>query len=177
MKTTSGEIWVETEPLPVRCTISDIVFEVARVDRYDSVVPYLIYDKRVQPYWKSLRQFPTVRNGCQALEMTVVLQPKETPIAILFDKVRPLNEDNTYMSYEMFKKCLVDPLDGRYMNMERLMNTVYPMENVDEIWPWDAVILASRSPLLHEGQGGVWTMCTNLYPVEAYPVDAVQGDS
>ena len=87
LKKTSGEIWVETEPLPVLCTMSHIVFDVARVDRRDSVVPYLIYDETVQPYWKSLVQFPAVRNGCQALEMTVVLQPKETPTAILFDKV------------------------------------------------------------------------------------------
>ena len=32
------------------------------------------------------------------------------------------------MSYEAFKTCLTDPKDGRYMDMERLMNTVYPVE-------------------------------------------------
>ena len=46
IKKTSGEIWLETEPLPVLLTISYIVFDVARVDRRDSVVPYLIYDKK-----------------------------------------------------------------------------------------------------------------------------------
>ena len=160
LKKTSGEIWVETEPLPVLCTMAHIVFNVARVDRRDSLVPYLIYDTRVQPYWKSLIQFPAVQNGCQALEMTVVLQPKEIPITTLFDKVRPLHEDETYMSYETFKNCLTDPLDKRYMDMEFLMNTVYPVEKVNEIWTWHT-----------------YTLCSNLYPVEAYPVDAVDGDS
>ena len=67
--------------------------------------------------------------------MIVVLQSKETPIAILFDKARPLNEDKADMSYDTFKTCLTDPKDGRYMDMERLMNTVYPLEKVNEIWP------------------------------------------
>ena len=48
LKKTSSEIWVETEPLPVLWTTSHIVFDVARVDRHDSVVPYLIYDKTVR---------------------------------------------------------------------------------------------------------------------------------
>ena len=52
------------------------------------------------------------------------------------------------MSYETFKNCLTDPQDERYMDMERLMNAVYPVENVNAIWTWD----------------------------EAYPVDAVDGD-
>jgi len=171
LKKTSGETWIETDPLPVLCTMSYIVFDVARVDRRDSVVPYLIYDEKVQPYWKSLMQFPAVRNGCQALEMTVVLQPKETPIAVLFDKVRPLNEDGSDMSYETFKNCLTDAKDGRYMDMERLMNTVYPVRNIIEIWPWDAASLSSRSQMAYEQQGRGLTMCSNLYPVEACPVD------
>ena len=94
--------------------MSHIVFDVARVNRHDSVVPYLIYDKKVQPYWKSLVEFPAVRKGCQALDMTVVLQPKETPIAVLFSKVKPLNEDRADMSYETFKTCLTDPKDGTF---------------------------------------------------------------
>ena len=53
----SGEIWLETGAVSVRCTMSDIIFDVARVDRHDSVVPYLIYGEEVQPYWKSLSQF------------------------------------------------------------------------------------------------------------------------
>ena len=56
--------------------MAHIVFDVARVDRLDTVVPYLIYDEKVQPYWKPLVLLPAVRNGCQALEMTVVFQPK-----------------------------------------------------------------------------------------------------
>ena len=117
--------------------MAHIVFNVARVDRHDSVVPYLIYDNTVQAYWKPLILLPAVRNGCQALEMTVVLQPKETPISMLFDKVRPLNEDETDMSYETFKNCLTDPKDELYMDMERLMNAVYPVDNVNPIWTWD----------------------------------------
>ena len=171
LKKTSGEIWVETEPLPVRCTLSHIVFDVARVDRSDSVVPYLIYNAKVQPYWKSLRQFPTVQTGSQALEMTVVLQPIETPIALLFDKAGPLNEDSTDMPYEKFKNCLTDPNDERYMDMERLMHTVYPAADISEIWPWDAVSLSSRSPTLNGRQGFVLTTCSNLRPIGAYPVN------
>ena len=41
------------------------------------------------------------------------------------------------MSYETFKKGLTDRNDGCYMDMERLMNTVYPLEKVNEIWPLD----------------------------------------
>ena len=171
LKKTSGEIWVETKPLPVRCTLSYIVFDVARVDRFDSVVPYLIYNAKVQPYWKSLRQFTTVQNGSQALEMTVVLQPIETPIALLFDKAGPLNEDSTDMPYEKFKNCLTDPNDERYMDMERLMHTVYPAADISEIWPWDAVSLSSRSPTLNGRQGFVLTTCSNLRPIGAYPVN------
>ena len=128
LKNTSGEIWIETKPLPIHCTVAHIVFDVARVDRLDNVVPYLIYDEKVQPYWKPLLLFSAVRNGCQTMEMTVVFQPKETPIAILFGKVGPLNEDDTDMSFETFKNYLTDPKDARYMNMERLMNSVYPFD-------------------------------------------------
>ena len=32
------------------------------------------------------------------------------------------------MSYETFKKRLTDPSDGRYMDMERLMNNIYPVD-------------------------------------------------
>ena len=138
LKKTSGEIWIETEPLPVLCNMARIVFDVAGVDRRDTVVPYLIYDAKVQPYWKSLVHFPAVRNGCQALEMTVVLQPKETPIAVLFGRVKPLNEDDTDMSFETFRNCLIDPKDERYMDMERLMNNIYPVDaaSLDDIWLW-----------------------------------------
>ncbi len=68
--------------------------------------------------------------------MTVVFQPKETPIKILFDKARdpkcelalPLNEDDTEMSYETFKNGLTDPESEFYMDMERLMIQVYPRD-------------------------------------------------
>ena len=166
LKKSSGEIWMESEALPVLCTMSHIVFDMARVDRRDSVVPYLIYDEKVQPYWKSLVEFPAVRKGCQALDMTVVLQPKETPIAVLFSKVKPLNEDRADMSYETFKTCLTDPKDGRYMDMERLMNTVYPVETVKEIWDWDC---RCDYATLHDRKRRRLTTCSNLYPVEAYP--------
>ena len=166
LKKTSGEIWVETEPLPVLLTLSYIVFDVTRVDRHDSVVPYLIYDEKVQPYWKSLVEFPSVRKGCQAMDITVVLQPKETPIAVLFSIVKPLNEDRTDMSYETFKTSLTDPKDARYMDMERLMNTVYPVEKVKEIWDWDC---RCDYATLHDRKRRRLTTCTNLYPVEAYP--------
>ena len=83
LKKFSGEIWLETDPLPILLTMSHIVFDVAGDNRHDSVVPYLIYDRKVQPYWKSLLSFGSVRNGCQALEMIVVFQPIETPIASL----------------------------------------------------------------------------------------------
>ena len=136
LKKPSGEIWLETEPLPVLCTLARIVFDEAGVDRRDTVVPYLIYDDKVQPYWKSLVRFPAVRNGCQVLEMTVVLQPKEIPIAIFFGKVKPINDDGTDMSFETFRNCLVDPDNERYMDMERLMNSLDPKDAVSlaDIW-------------------------------------------
>ena len=46
LKKTSGEIWIETDAVPVMCTMSQIIFQIARVDRRDSVVPYLIMTKR-----------------------------------------------------------------------------------------------------------------------------------
>ena len=132
LKESSGEIWIETEPLPVLCTMAHIVFDVARVDRLDTVVPYLIYEEKVQPYWKPLLGCQAVRNGCQALEMTVVFQPKETLIAKLYDS------EFINMSFEMFKNCLTDPKDGLYMDMERLMNNIYPPDEacVEELWLW-----------------------------------------
>ena len=73
--------------------------------------------------------------------MTVVLQPKETPIAIFFGKVKPINEDGTDMSFETFRNCLVDPKNERYMDMERLMNSLYPKDAVSlaDIWLWKSV--------------------------------------
>ena len=99
------------------------------MDRRDTVVPYLIYDDKVQPYWKSLVHFPAVRNGCQALEMTVVFQPKETLIAKLYDS------DFINMSFEKFKNSLTDPNDFLYMDMESLYNNIYPVDevNVEEL--------------------------------------------
>ena len=160
VKKTSDEIWVAIDVWPILCTLADIVFNVARVDRSGLQVPYLIYNTRVQPYWKSLMQFPVVRDGGEALELTVVLQPKETPIRSLFDKVGP-HQRGSEMSYETFKCCLSDPDDPRYMDMEVLMNTVYPEETVEGIWRWDTRWMTS---------------CSNFYSVEAYPVDAVDGD-
>ena len=96
----------------------------AGVDYHDSVVPYLIYDEKVQPYWKSLIHFPAIRDGCRTLELTVVFQQKETPIALLFEKVKPLNADKTDMSYETFKNGLTDPDDNRYMDTMRKLVTI-----------------------------------------------------
>ena len=59
------------------------------------------------------------------------------------------------MSYETFKTCLTDPEDSRYMDMERLMNTVYPQHKVYKIWPWSGHIY-------------MLTHSTNRFPVEAY---------
>ena len=131
VKKSSGETWLDTEPLPILSPMSYIVFEVAQVDRRDSVVPYLVYENEVQPYWKPLIDIPAIRNGCETLELTVVLQPIDTPIAVLYAKFRPLNEDSTEMSYKTFKNRLTDPEDERYLDMERLMNTVYPVEAFD----------------------------------------------
>ena len=108
------------------------------------------------------------------MDITVVLQPKETPIAVLFSIVKPLNEDRADMSYETFKTSLTDPKDARYMDMERLMNTVYPAEKVKEIWDWDC---RCDYATLHDRKRRRLTTCTNLYPVEAYPVDGVNDDA
>ena len=95
--------------------------------------------------------------------LTVVFQPKETPIRSFFDKVRPLTNrgEETEMSYERFKYCLTHSYNPLYMSMERLMNTLYPEETVNQIWTWTMRELTSAS---------------NSYSVEAYPVDAVDGD-
>ena len=165
VRKTSGEIWVEIDVWPLLCTLAHIVFDVARVDRFDLTVPYLMYNTRVQPYWKSLMQFRIVRDGGEALELIVVFQPKETPIRTLFDKVRPLkllNGVETEISYEMFRNKLTHPRNPLYMSMERLMNTLYPEETVNQIWTWTMRELTSAS---------------NSYSVEAYPVDAVDGDT
>ena len=98
------------------------------------------------------------------MELTVVFQPKETPIRSLFDKVRPfqkLDRVETEMSYEMFRDDLTHPRNPLYMSMETLMNTLYPEETVNQIWHWQIREL---------------TMHSNFYSVEAYPVDAVDGD-
>ena len=134
LKTTSGKIWIETEPLPVLCTLARIVFDVAGIDRRDTVVPYLIYDTKVQPYWKSLMDFLSVRNGSPALEMTVVLQPKETCIATVFETLK--DEAFKDMSFETFRNCVQDPKDELYMDIERLMNHIFPVNtaNLEDIW-------------------------------------------
>ena len=138
VKKSSGGTWLNTKPLPILSPMSYIVFEVARVDRRDSVVPYLVYEDEVQPYWKSLIDIPAIRNGCQTLEMTVVLQPIDTPIAVLYAKFRPLNEDSTEMSYKTFKNRLTDPEDERYLDMERLMNLAFDMErSKNSTWTWN----------------------------------------
>ena len=125
LKKTSGEIWIETEPLLVHCTMGHIVFDVAGVDRLDTVVPYLIYEEKVHSHGKSLMHFPTARDGCQALEMTVVFQPKETLIAELYGS--RLIET----SFEKFKNSLTDPNDFLYMDMESLYNNIYPVDEVN----------------------------------------------
>ena len=132
LKKTSGEIWIETEPLSVFCTLACIVFDVAGVDRCDTVVPFLIYDAKVQPYWKSLVHFPAVRKrGCRVLEMTVVFQPKETLLKVLFDL-----HSNCFESFEEFRNCLNEPTCRLFMEMEELMNIIYPVHAAshDDIW-------------------------------------------
>ena len=138
LKGSSGEIWIETEPLSILCTLAYIVFDVAQVERYGTGVPYLFYEEKVLPYWMPLLGFKAVRNGCQALEMTVKFEPKEIPIRILFDKVKPINEDDTDMSFDTFMKCVTDPEDELYMDMERLMNNIYPPNEayVEKLWRW-----------------------------------------
>ena len=108
--------------------------------------------------------FCVVQKGCQALDMTVVLQLREIPIKMLFDKVRPLNEDNSDMSYYTFSNCLT------CWNMDRLMNTAYPVEKVRDIWQVERVLtfdLACR--YVYHPVDCRSTSCSNLYPVEAYP--------
>ena len=168
VKKISGEIWVEIDVWPILTTLAHIVFVEARVDRFDLQVPYLIYNARVQPYWKSIMQFPVVRDGGEALELAVVFQPKEIPIKSLFDQVRPF----TYcpgsvlefeMPYDTFKDCLTKPCscDPRYMDMELLMNTLYPEQKVLQIW----------TMLTRE-----LTRSSNTNCVEAYPVETCDRD-
>ena len=167
MKKSSGEIWFETEPMSVLCTLGHIVFDMAGVDRLDSVVPYLLFGEKVQPYWKSLVHFREVRDGCEALVLTVVLQPKEIPIASLFAKAQPQNPDKTDMSYEAFETYLLDPVGDNYMDMEYLMNTLFPFKKVDNIWQWDRY--PNRNPRKWTvWGGGDWTTCSNFHPVEAF---------
>ena len=166
VKKTSGEIWVEIDVWPVLTTLAHIVFKEARVDRFDLHVPYLIFNERVQPYWKSLMQFPLVRDGGEALELSVVFQPKETPIKSLFDQVKPFRYRpgsvlDPEMSYEKFKHCFTDPYDPRYMDMELLMNTLYPEQKVLQIWTMSTREL---------------TRSSNTHAVEAYPVETSDGD-
>ena len=105
-------------------------------------------------------------DGGEALELIVVFHPKETPIKSLSDQVRPFkccpgSVLDPEMLYEEFEQCLTDPYDPRYMDMELLMNTVYPEETVNQIWK-----LRTRE----------LTCSYNSYPVGAYPVLAVDGD-
>jgi len=128
VKQTSGDLWIQTGPIPVICSINHVVFTVAEVDRRDLLVPYLLYDDAILPYWTPLFKLPRVQNGCEVLELTVVFQPKEHPIGVLFEKAQRLNDDGTDMSFEEFKKCLTDPGGRGYLNMESLMFAAYPME-------------------------------------------------
>ena len=168
VRKTSGEIWVEIDAWPVLTTLADIVFAEAQVDRFDLHVPYLIYNARVQPYWKSLMQFPVVRDGGEALELTVVFQPKDTPIRNLFDKVKPIYRRaglhllESDMPYDTFKYCLTNtsPREPRYMDMQFLMNTLYPEQRVIKIWGAHTEEITTSS---------------NRYSVLAYPLDAVDG--
>ena len=115
VRKTSGEIWVEIDAWPVLTTLADIVFAEAQVDRFDLHVPYLIYNARVQPYWKSLMQFPVVRDGGEALELTVVFQPKGTPIRNLFDKVRPFRVLHRVESEVSYVISISKTLPGRHV--------------------------------------------------------------
>ena len=168
VKTFSGELWVEIDVWPILTTLAHIVFIEARVDPFDLRVPYLIYNARVQPYWKSLMQFSVVRDGGEALELAVVFQPKEIPIKSLFDQVRPFTCDpgsvlEIEMTYDTFKDCLTEPSsrDPRYMDMELLMNTLYPEQKVLQIWTMSTREL---------------TRSSNTHVVEAYPVETSDGD-
>ena len=176
VKKLSWELWIETEPLSLLCTLSHIVFNLAQVDRHGSVVPYLIYEKKVQPYWMALVRYPHVRNGGEVLKLIVVFQTKETPITLLFETVGPLNEDDTKMSYETFKTGITDRNDARYMDIERLMHTTYPQETINEIWPKSMDTLSLGHPLSTLYPVNVarftcgLTQCSNLHPVEAYDI-------
>ena len=108
LRTGSGDIWedVSKTSLSVVCTIGHIVFHVARVDRYGSVVPYITFGHQVQPCWKRLLSVPCVRYGSYDLEMIVVLVPKADLICRLFNKLQPFSIDGAVMSYDSFTHCL-----------------------------------------------------------------------
>ena len=121
----SGEIWLDAS-VPVLCNMAYILFDVAHVDRKDSVVPYIIYDNVVQPYRKYLCHIPAVLDGCEVLKMTVVFQPKVSVIETLFNMSTPLNPDGTNMSFERFMYLVNDPSTDRYLDMEILVELAGP---------------------------------------------------
>ena len=63
--------------------------------------------------------------------MTVVFQPKETLLKVLFDL-----HSNCFESFEEFRNCHNDPKDRLFMEMEELMNIIYPVHAAshDDIW-------------------------------------------
>ena len=102
------------------------------------------------------------------MELAVVFQPKEIPIKSLFDQVRPFtcrpgSVLEIEMTYDTFKDCLTEPssCDPRYMDMELLMNTLYPEQKVLQIWTMSTREL---------------TRSSNTHVVEAYPVETSDGD-
>ena len=66
------------------------------------------------------------------------------------------------MPYDAFKYCLTNTSsrDPRYMDMQFLMNTLYPEQRVIKIWGAHTEEITTSS---------------NRYSVLAYPVDAVDG--
>ena len=89
-------------------------------------------------------------------------------IKSLFDQVRPFTcRPGSVLEFEMpydtFKDCLTktSSCDPRYMDMELLMNTLYPEQKVLQIW----------TMLTRE-----LTRSSNTNFVEAYPVETGDGD-
>ena len=70
-----------------------------------------------------------MRKGSHDLEMTVVLVPKSELIVRLFNKL----SDTVVMSYDTFSNRINDPDDEYFMDIELLVNVLYPVDIVSDI--------------------------------------------
>ena len=61
--------------------------------------------------------------------MTVVFQPRETLLQILFTTAKPTYWHGGEVTYEDFKYVVDDPDDTRYLDIEDLVNAVYPFDS------------------------------------------------